>query len=254
MESPDHPFNGIFEKLKRADENILILKAEIDAFTKAGDYPVLPHPDHEMWQEAVDYHKNKLIPKRFSVLAGEIVHHLRSSLDHIVWHFSNETARVKAQNTIEFPFFKKKPSGRALDRYDGKIQGITDPGVRDLIEKLQPYNVGADDPDDFLLIVHDMDRFDKHRELVIVHPTAYVTVPPDRPDLIRKFELYKQKKLPVTELMEISRALKNYGEVSPSISFRQFGKRESQPVIAGLGKLFIEVRTVVDLFARFIKP
>jgi len=108
MESPDHLFNGIFEKLKRADENIVNLKVEIDAFISSGEYPVIPHPNSEMWQKAVDYHRNKLVPKRFSVLAGEIVHHLRSSLDHIVWHFSSDDARKKP-NGLEFPMFEAEP-------------------------------------------------------------------------------------------------------------------------------------------------
>jgi hypothetical protein len=253
MDFPDHPFNGIFEKLKRADENIINLKAEIDTFIKTGKYPTIPHPDDETWQEAVDYHRSKPIPKRFSVLAGEIVHHLRSILDHIIWHFSDEGARAKPHN-IEFPFFEKKPSDeKELTRYNRKIKGITNPRVRDLIEKLQPYNIGADDVDDFLLIVHDMDRFDKHRELTIVISTAYVTVPPDRPELIKKLKLYKNKKLPAMELIEVSRAIKDQGEVTPSISFRQFGKRPGQPIIPGLVKLFSEVRTVVELFGTFVK-
>jgi len=254
MESPDHLFNGIFEKLKRADENIVNLKVEIDAFISSGEYPVIPHPNSEVWQKAVDYHRNKLVPKRFSVLAGEIVHHLRSSLDHIVWHFSSDDARKKP-NGLEFPMFEAEPlEENEIKNYNRKIKGITSPDVRKLIKDLQPYSAGADVADDPLLIIHNMDRFDKHRELAIVISTAFVTVPPDRPDLIQKFELYKQGKLHGVELIEASRALKNQGEVTPSVSFRQFGKRDSQPVIPGLAKLFNEVGTVVDLFGGFIKP
>jgi hypothetical protein len=254
MESPDHPFNGIFEKLKRADENIVNLKSEIDAFIHGGKYPVIPHPDDKMWEEAVDYHRSKPIPKRFSVLAGEIVHHLRSSLDHIIWHFSSDDARKKPSG-LEFPMFEAEPlDENEIRNYERKIKGITSPDVRKLIRDLQPYNAGADVADDLLLIVHNMDRFDKHRELAIVISTAFVTVPPDRPDLIRKIELYQQGKLPIVEQMEVSRALKNQGNVTPSVSFRQFGKRDSQPIIPSLVKLFNEVGTVVDLFGRFIKP
>src|ERR1700679_1551898 len=108
-EDPKHPFAGIAEKLKRADQNIFSFHTEINLFLKSGNYPIIPHPNDERWQEAVDYHRNKSIPVRFAVLAGEIVHHLRSSLDHIVWHFSSDEARLKGQNVIEFPVFESKP-------------------------------------------------------------------------------------------------------------------------------------------------
>src|SRR5450755_3842220 len=108
-EDPDHPFAGIAQKLKRADQNIVTLRSEIDTFLKGGKYPTIPHPNDKTWQEATDYHRTKRIPVRFGVLTGEIVHHLRSSLDHIVWHFSSDEARLKAQNVVEFPVFAYEP-------------------------------------------------------------------------------------------------------------------------------------------------
>ena len=252
---PDHPFNGIIEKLKRADENILNLKTEIDAFLNDGKYPVIPHPDTETWQEAVDYHRTKLIPKRFSVLAGEIVHHLRSSLDHIVWHFSNVESGPPSQNVIEFPIFENEPRQKdQIKNYERKIEGIKSPDVLKLIKDLQPYNAGADVADESLLIVHNMDRFDKHRELVIVRSAVSITFPSDRPDLLKKMELFKQGKLPQKELVEASRDFKNNSEASPNIAFGQFGKRDSQPVIPGLERLLNDVGVVVAGFAMLINP
>jgi hypothetical protein len=90
---PNHPFVGIAEKLKRVDQNIVNLNTEITAFIDQGEYPTMPHPDDQCWPKAVDYHRNKSIPLRFSVLSGEIIH-LRSALDHIVWYFSSEEARL----------------------------------------------------------------------------------------------------------------------------------------------------------------
>jgi hypothetical protein len=191
----EHPFAGIHEKLKRADENIVNLKTEIGAFLNEGMYPVIPHPDSTTWQEAVNYHRSKPIPKRFSVLAGEIVHHLRSSLDHIIWHFS-DVKSANVQTSIEFPVFETEPIEKdKIRNYERKIKGIRSPAVLKLIKDLQPYNAGADAADESLLIVHNMDRFDKHRELVIVHSAVSITVPANMPELIANLELFKQGKL-----------------------------------------------------------
>ena len=56
-DDPKHPFAGIAEKLKRADENIINLKAEMERFFRECKYPTVPHPNDESWQDAVDYHK-----------------------------------------------------------------------------------------------------------------------------------------------------------------------------------------------------
>jgi hypothetical protein len=89
-----------------------------------------------------------------------------------------------------------------IEKYDRKIQGITNSNVRRLIDKLQPHNDGTDVGDYPLLIVHNMDRFDKHRELAIVYSTAFVRVPPSiSSELIPKFEMYKPGKLPAVELI-----------------------------------------------------
>jgi hypothetical protein len=84
QDDPEHPFAGIAEKLKRADENIVNLNGEISKFFAESEYPVIPKPDDKRWKEALEYHRELKVPKRFSVLGGEIIHHFRSCLDHIV--------------------------------------------------------------------------------------------------------------------------------------------------------------------------
>ncbi|HZR55372.1 MAG TPA: hypothetical protein VFA74_00745 [Terriglobales bacterium] len=244
-------FDGIYEKLKRADENVINLKAEIDTFIKKGKYPVLPNPNNKRWQEAVDYHRDRIIPLRFSVLAGEIIHHLRSALDHIVWHFSSDDARRKFSNVIEFPVFKSRPADeKAISRYEGKIQGVRNAVVRQLIADAQPYTAGDNAASHPIAIIHDMDRFDKHRELTIVTSTAWVVfhIPGDMPELARKVMLYQQGKMPATDRPVVSRALKEYAQVTPQVSFRNFGGREIQSVIPALTQLTSHVRDVVLKF------
>jgi|ERR1017187_5770589 hypothetical protein len=255
IESPDHPFNGIFEKLKRANQNIVNLKSEIDTFIQKGKYPTIPHPDDKLWQEAATYHRDKIIPLRFSVLSGETIHHLRSILDHIVWHFSSEVVRRDFENVIEFPVLELRPSSKDKPRrYDRKIQGITNLSVIKLIAALQPYRAGADAADQPICIIHNMDRFDKHRELAIVDSCAVpvFAIPPHRNDLVRKVVLYSQGKLPEADRPAVGYAIKNYANITPNVAFRKFGKREDQPVIPGLTQLADYMRDVVSRFGRFI--
>src|SRR5207302_10873159 len=105
-----HPFDGIEEKLKRADQNIRNLDSEMASWIQSSDYPTIPNDNIEVFQKAVDYHAAREMPLRFSVLAGEVVHHLRSCLDHLAWAFSSTKERTEHPTRIEFPVFGSEPS------------------------------------------------------------------------------------------------------------------------------------------------
>jgi hypothetical protein len=235
-------FNGIKEKLIRAEENIRNLDSEISRFFQACKYPVLPDPKDKLYLEAIKYHEQLTIPLRFSVLAGEIIHHLRSCLDHLVWQFSSPKSRQST--SIEFPILDHEPiSEKQLSRYKGKIEGIANPAIRDLIKRLQPYN-SPDYIDSPLSIIHHMDIFDKHRELVLHYATGGLMMPaPMRPVV----ESYKRDH-PSATPAEIASKFKSYGQLVPQISFKNFGRREIEPVAQGLTELYNATVKVVRQF------
>lgn len=249
-----HPFAGIAEKLKRTDENIGNLNREIDSFFAASKYPVIPDPDAKEWQEAVNYHRNLAIPVRFAVLCGEVVHHLRSCLDHVAWYFSGVTYRRDHENAIGFPVLVDSPSTKdEFASYNRKIKGITNANVSHLIGQLQPYQRGNDAISDPLCIVHDMDRFDKHRELVIIISCANVTFPPGTildTRVIDALSKHSKGEAPSpSELAVMRSAIKKNAKVAPQIAFAEVGKWKSQPVIPVLTQLSYAIRNTVDIFA-----
>ena len=254
-EDQNHPFAGIAEKLKRSNENIINLHREIGDFFEACKYPVLPDVNSEEWQEAVDYHRNLVIPLRCGVLSGEIVHHLRSCLDHIVWYFSSAQYRAEAENAIEFPVFREEPlTKKKIAGYERKIKGITNSNVLSLVRDLQPYKRGSDAEDDPVCIVHDMDRFDKHRELAIVGGRANVAIPPSAGiDAARAVAKYGQRE-PLTDIqLALARGtIKHDAKVFPQVAFARFGKRKNQFVVPVLVQLHEAIFKRIDLFAALI--
>src|SRR5438445_13331496 len=103
-----HPLEGIREKLKRADQNIRNLESEISPFIARfptfeypvmtpGTDPIFTDEQREAWKkfglEFREREREEIIPPRFAVLAGEIIHHLRSCFDHLAWQLSDETCR-----------------------------------------------------------------------------------------------------------------------------------------------------------------
>jgi hypothetical protein len=242
-DEPDHPFAGIVEKLRRADENIFNLDSEIALFFKEGDYSVMPNQDGEMFLKAIEYHKNRAIPPRFNVLAGEIIHHLRSCFDHIVWHFSVNP--VKNIRKIEFPVFDKAPVNHDSRKlFAGKLEGIADPNVISLIERLQPHHA-AEPLDDPLWIIHDLDIVDKHRELLNSSPTGTVNFPVEMEPILESY----QRAHPELNSVQVAHHFQSDGTLTPYISFRNFGGRKIQPVIPGLAQLFNYTFKTVSDFA-----
>jgi hypothetical protein len=236
-----HPLDGVHEKLERSHENIRNLKTEIDAFLQDAAYPVIPNDDPATVQEAAKLHTNRIIPRRFSILSGEIIHHLRSCLDHTAWQLSSPQKRLDDPSGIEFPIFSSKPPDKnTIRRYERKVEGISDVG-REIIEALQPYHR---DPAfmltgplcDPLWIIHDMDRIDKHRELIMTLGAFDIAVP--RMGMADIYlMLYRESDFPEEDIVGLGRAFDPNSKIATQVSFREFGGRKIQPVIPGLSKL-----------------
>ena len=112
------------------------------------------------------------VPLRFSVLIGEIAHHLRSSLDHLVWQLVIANGR-KGTARSEFPIFCEQPKGANGERlFANKIEGVRQ-DVADAIRQMQPFNDPAP-PLNPLWLVHELDRIDKHRLLVSTVAVAHL--------------------------------------------------------------------------------
>lgn len=236
------PYIGVYEKLKRVDESVRNLDSEISDFFAKSDYPVLPQENYDALLKAIAYHKKLPIPPRFSVLAGEIVHHLRSSLDHLIWNLSGPEYRERHSTQIGFPVLEAAPSSKAeLSGYERKIKGITNSRARKVIDDLQPYR-SANPIDHPLLILHKMDVIDKHRALLIVAAVGQALLPAHA-----WFDHLQNDRLSRDLLDGLYPRIKKQGKVVPQVAFREFGRRQIQPVVEGLYRLAEAVRDSVGL-------
>jgi hypothetical protein len=242
------PLDGVNEKIKRANECICNLDREINTFFDQSDYPIIPDHDDKMFHVVYEYHVKRAIPLRFSVLAGEVIHHLRSCFDHLIWQLSNSLKQFRDPTGIEFPVFDIKPVRKdELSRYERKVAGVSAP-AKTLIQRLQPYNLSHPKHSP-LFIIHEMDRLDKHRELVIVVP---VLGSRRSIDALRTFMKYKQAEnngLPI----EFNRAVEMDTKTTPHVTFREFGGRKYEPVVPGLHELVGYTEIVIEDFGRFFK-
>ena len=133
--------------------------------------PIITDVDREAFEKLSKFIKETAVPPMFSVLTGEIIHHLRSAFDHVAWQLSSSHMQTNFPRRIQFPVFDEPPTlcgttKKKICAYCRQIEGISSPTALARIHGLQPHGV-ANPRRHPLWLIHDMDIFDKHRELIL---------------------------------------------------------------------------------------
>jgi hypothetical protein len=101
-----------------------------------------------------------------SIIAGEVVHQLRSALDHAVWQLVIEGGGEPKEGFTGFPISRQKTDYEK--RGTAMINGVK-PGIKALIDAFQP--IGPDYANSPLYLLNEFWNRDKHRLLnfVVIH-------------------------------------------------------------------------------------
>jgi hypothetical protein len=130
-----HPLDGCWAKIERADHNIKRLDALINAFLNVHAHNYVT----DINDNSTEHTYRVLTPEPppgLAVRAGEIVHHLRSSLDHLIWALVLERHQ-SPDFRVQFPIctdvteYKKALRGHIIKGVSGSAQA--------LIKRAQPY-------------------------------------------------------------------------------------------------------------------
>jgi hypothetical protein len=257
------PLDGCWAKIERANENIKNLEAEISTFVQPDPYIIAGNVNHET-KECIFVANAKTIPLRFSVLAGETIHHLRSSLDHLIWALALRRHAAPGRN-IGFPICLTEEKFKAALK-GGKIKGISG-SAQAIVERLQPYrnadwrNTVSDNP---LRIIHEFNNTDKHRLLTVVVSAAHIPgriyfsgkmadtaiaqfAPEQWADLLLRTEPNGTKVLTI-RFTKMHPELQVNADFRHQVAFEQFGTREIEPVIPSLVHLRDATIKAIKLF------
>lgn len=161
-----HPLDGIWAKFQRAEENINNLNIEITNFlrTLASHQKIVGEHRNDGLEYVLVAHGDTEVPLRFAVLAGEIVHHLRSCLDHLVHALVIQNGGTPT-NRNQFPICSTAENFEKQCKV-GRIDGVSETAKK-LIMAVQPYTTPTPS-DTVLAILNKYDIDDKHKLLPIV--------------------------------------------------------------------------------------
>ena len=154
-----HPLDGVRLKLTRAEEHLHILDDETARYLD-GDFFQLVRDDtahgsvFHLWVKEQP-------PARLSLLLGDCLHNLRSSLDHLAWQLVIANANSPDERT-KFPVHLNRPSKDLFA--SSSVRGMSREAIT-IIEKLQPYQAGDRANQTALWFVGQLSNHDKHRTL-----------------------------------------------------------------------------------------
>lgn len=118
--------------------------------------------------------KNEAVIDAMALIIGDVVHNLRSALDHAFWKIVCGTERERffsiskrrltdrQETAVQFPFAKE---ANALDRaIQQRFAHYMGTGFYCALRQLRPH--GPPGGNDLLYLIHEMDIIDKHKLLV----------------------------------------------------------------------------------------
>lgn len=263
------PLDGVKAKIQRAEEHIQNLNREITAFVGSDPppYKVVREHQNKGLQYAFIVSGEVDVPLRFAVMAGEVFHQLRSSLDHLLYALVVKNGGTPTTKT-QFPMCSTiKAFEEAVT--NGRIKGVSSAAEK-LIRSVQPYSTPT--PDDTILsVINQYNVLDKHNLLVFVCAVAklgeQITIGLDpkistiqgrkgeMPNIVGFFEPPPFK---VSKNGEVIFAI-NLGKPAPNfvadadsalqIAFEKFGRVKFCPVIQALEGITAGTKHTINLFA-----
>ena len=135
---------GVWAKIARADEHFQLLEREVAAFFDHDPQPIgtsVGYFDPESGWHLVYGIVKESPPPRLGVILGDLVHNVRSALDHLVWQlvlWNGQTPTEGRRGTAfpAFPFAMSKNAWKGAKK--GPLREVAD-HHRAVIQKVQPY-------------------------------------------------------------------------------------------------------------------
>lgn len=159
-----HPLDGVRAKVERAKEHFEYLAVRVDEFLAMEPYGYTVAADPRTGDNVVVATVKDRPPLVWGVIIGDVVHNLRSSLDHLVYQLIVLNGDTPDRRS-EFPIFSSVKEYEASG--EAKVKKVA-PAAQKIIKKLVPDPTKGSVDDHPLWLIHELNRLDKHQVLTVV--------------------------------------------------------------------------------------
>jgi hypothetical protein len=151
-------------KVQRAEKHHRDLAEAIKRYLESHPYKVVTKDNPEAGRRDLIFRVGEEIPASLSLLSGDVVHNLRSALDHLMWQLVHANGGEPSYKT-EFPVGRSETHFEAIRAR--KTEGISESAL-DVLNSLKPYKGGSE----AFWRIHQLDVVDKHRLMLTVAATS----------------------------------------------------------------------------------
>ena len=170
---PNQSFDAVAGKVERAKFHIKELAGQLNDPANLNRYGVGWRIDYERREAVIFGSTPQELYNSFGIIIGEVIHQLRSALEHTVWQLVILNGKSPDKRT-GFPIFWNAASDKTkyLAESPSMLSGVNTKAVA-IIDGLQP--MGPDYATHPLYVLNEMWNWDKHRllNLVSVAPIAF---------------------------------------------------------------------------------
>jgi hypothetical protein len=158
------PFRDAKLKIEWANQHIQQMQKLVAAFFKSDFCKLSVQTYAETGENFLRFETTKTLPREASLVIGDIIHHLRSALDYVMWETITMGGNVPTK-FISFPV--RKTRRQLVDAVNGGDIKLAGADIIDMIVNvIKPY---ADEGGDTAVwALHRLDITDKHRLLIPV--------------------------------------------------------------------------------------
>jgi hypothetical protein len=135
-----NPFTGAHGKLTRARKHIEELRAAIAAFFATQPYEIMQEEDTSTGDLIYRLRIHHEVPDDWSLIVGDILHNMRSSLDHLAWRLVELNNKIPGRHTQFVISADQAAFQRAAQT---NLRGVSQTAMT-FIENLHPYRGGDD--------------------------------------------------------------------------------------------------------------
>ncbi len=174
--------SSAWNRIDRAETHLREVRRRVTAFLASNPYVISEEDDPNRNEIFFHVRITRKPSRRWDSLVADCLHNYRSALDHTIWVLTERHGIANGQRT--FPIYLKRAEfRRKLQRDIGKTGRS---GAKTVIDRFQPYKAGNGGDHNPLWLLHELDRFAKHRTLgeLIVRFLPYnldLTGPPEAP-------------------------------------------------------------------------
>ena len=155
--------DSVRQKIGHAKTYLDLVKSEVQRYLDANQSEFVPNASSDPNQPTFTVRPKSPIPERISLIVGDCLQNLRTSLDYLVWELVLAAGNTPGKKHM-FPVCLT-PDGFKSAESRGQLQGVDGAAIT-LIKSFQPYLDGQPSAT-CLAILDELTNINKHRRLLL---------------------------------------------------------------------------------------